>query len=216
MLHCSFFIVHGNMPVEDGTEFSRAILDEAKQEAADIVDLAEREAERILEGAREELDQVYQREAPQAATQKVKTRYKQIVAAAELEARKQELLIQERLIAQVESRVQECLKDVRERSEYPALLRTLIEEGVRELNGEHFELLVDSQDRELVTADLLDRLQSQTGKTVTLSDKPNSEMTGVIVQRTDKRVVCDNRLSAVFQRRKEELRVIIAQDLFGE
>ena len=204
------------MPVEDGGEFSRAILEEAKQEASEIIDLAEREGERILEDARAELDKLYQQEDTHAAAQKVKTRYKQLIAAAELDARKQEILAREHLIAEVESQVRERLPLMRDRPEYPSLLVKLIDEGVRELNGEHFEIIVAPEDRELVTADLLNTLHTQTGKTVTFSEKQKPGITGVMVERTDKRVVCDNTLSTIFQRQKDEMRVLIAQDLFGE
>ncbi len=204
------------MPVEDGGEFAQAILKEAKQEAEDIVDLAKREAERILDGARKELDQIYKKEAPQTATQKVKMRYKQVVAAAEFDARKQELLIQERLIAEVHAQVQERLLQIRAAAEYPDLFVRLIIDGLSELSGEEFEIIAAPEDRERITEDMLEMLRTKTGKILTRSEQTRTGVTGAIVQRVDQRVVCDNTLQGLFERRQAEMRVLIAQDLFGE
>ncbi len=39
-------------------------------------------------------------------------------------------------------------------------------------------------------------------------------MSGVIVQRVDKHVRCDHTLQRLFERRKHEMRLLIAQNLF--
>ena len=76
------------MPVEDTTEFSQAILQEAQQEAAEIVGRARREAEHIRANAQAELDQVYLAGSSSEKTQRANLRYNQIVAAAELRAQR--------------------------------------------------------------------------------------------------------------------------------
>ncbi|GAK55006.1 V-type ATP synthase subunit E [Candidatus Vecturithrix granuli] len=202
------------MPVEDGTEFSQAILDEAKQEADDLVDLARREVEKILDGAREELEQIRIAEQSRAATQKAKMLYKQLVAAAELEARKQKLLKQEALIAEVERQVKDRLLQIRNEARYPDILRRLIRDGLSMLDGQAFEVIVAPEDRSLITEEFLKHLGQEQKASVTLAEDALSEMTGVIVQRVDKRVRCDNTLQRLFERRKHELRLLIAQDLF--
>jgi V/A-type H+-transporting ATPase subunit E len=204
------------MPIEDEADFSQAILEEAKQEAEGIVDRAKREAERILDGARAELDQIYLAEAPQTTTQKAKMRYNQIIAAAELETRKQKLLTQERLIAKVQKRVKERLLQIRNDPRYSDILVSLIHQGVIELEGDMFEAIVAPEDCNLVTKDILAKLHKDTGKTIVLSEQAQAEITGAIIQRTDKRVRCDNSFQAILQRRQNELRLLIAQELFGE
>jgi vacuolar-type H+-ATPase subunit E/Vma4 len=204
------------MPVEDEANFSQAILAEATQEAEEIVDRARREAERILDGARVELDQINLAELPHTATQKAKTRYNQIIAAAELETRKQQLLTQERLIAEVQQRVKERLFQIRAESQYSDHLASLIHQGVTELEGDTFEVIVAPEDRELVTDKMLTRLHKETGKTVMLSEQSQTGITGAIIQRIDKRVLCDNSFQAILQRQQNELRLLIAQELFGE
>ena len=202
------------MPVEDGTEFSQAILDEAKQEADDIVNLARREAERILDGAREELAQIRAVEQSRAATQRAKMRYRQIIAAAELEARKQKLLKQEALIVAVEKRSEERLLRIRNENHYPEILIRLIREGLATLDGQAFEVIVAPEDRVYVTEEVLKNLSQERGASVTLAEANLPEISGAIVQRADKRVRCDNTLQRIFERRKHEMRLLIARDLF--
>jgi vacuolar-type H+-ATPase subunit E/Vma4 len=204
------------MPLEDEANFSQAILEEATQEAEEIVDRARREAERILDSAREELDQIYLAESPQTVTQKAKTRYNQIIATAELETRKQKLLTQERLITEVQKRVKDRLFQIRSESRYSDHLVSLIHQGVTELEGDTFEVIVAPEDRDLVTNKMLTRLQKKTGKTVVLSEHSQAGITGAIIQRVDKRVLCDNSFQAILQRQQNELRLLIAQELFGK
>ena len=204
------------MPLDTDMDFSQAILDEARQEAKNIIDLAKREAERILEGARDDLEQETRKEDPQSATQMAKTRYKQLVASAELEARKQELLAQEQLIAAVKNQVTEHLLALREDAGYSALLEDLILEGLTSLEGEEFEILVAPEDRELIDDAFLTALRDKTERSLTLSDKSVEGITGAIIQRADGRVQYDESLQGILQQRENDLRGEIAKALFGE
>ena len=202
------------MAGETVSDFSKAILEEAQQEAEGILDLARREAERIMEDAQGELDAIYQAESPRAATQMAKSRYKQLVAAAELDARKQMILTQERLIAEVERQIKDRLLRLRRDATYPALLTQLAREGLSQLDGEQFDLIVAEEDRPLITEAFLKELLSGTGKVARLAERSESGISGVIIQRADKRVQCDNTLQAIYRRKEEELRLMIAQQLF--
>ena len=204
------------MPLDTDMDFSQAVLDEARQEAENIIELAKREAERILEGAREELDQETRKESPQAATQMAKTRYKQLVASAELEARKEGLLAQEQLISQVKNQVEDALLALRNDAGYPALLERLICEGLESLDGERFDILVAEEDRERIDAPFLEKLQKKTTRSLALSDKSIPGITGAIIQRADGRVQCDNSLQGILQQREDEIRRVIAKSLFGD
>lgn len=203
------------MPLETDVDFSQAVLDEARQEAENIIELAKREAERILDGARAELGQETQKESPQAAAQMAKTRYKQLVASAELEARKQGLLAQEKLIADVNSQVKERLLALRKDTGYSALLERLILAGLESLDGEHFEILVAPEDRELIDDAFLKTLQKKTDRSLALSSESVPGITGAIIQRADGRVQCDNSLQGILQQQEHESRLVIANTLFG-
>ena len=204
------------MPVDDGTDFSQAILEEAKLEAEGILDLARKEAERILDDARAELEQITLAERSHAATQTAKMRYKQIIAAAELETQKQKLLKQEELITEVQEHVKERLLQIRKKAQYPELLSKLILRGVTLLDGDEFEILVAPEDRERVTENMLTQLSKETGVTLKLSERSFPGITGAIIQRADQRVRCDNSLQSILQRRNNEMRLLIAENLFGD
>jgi V/A-type H+-transporting ATPase subunit E len=204
------------MSIGQETDFSQAILEEAKEEADSIVSLARREAERILDGAREELEKIYIAESPQAKKQQAAIRYNQIIASAELEARRKILLAQESFIQEVQSQVHDRLQRLREDEQYPHILQALIRQGLRELEGEEFEVLVAPEDRHLLTADVLKALKKATGKTVSLAESSQEGITGAIIQRTDKRVLCDNSFQAIIQREQAPIRLRIAGELFGQ
>ncbi len=202
------------MAGETVSDFSKAILEEAQQEAEGILDLARREADRIIEDAQGELEDIYQTESPRAATQMAKSRYKQLVAAAELDARKQMILTQERLMAEVERQVKDRLLHLRRDATYPALLAQLTREGLAQLDGDRFDIIVSEDDRSLISDAFLKELMADTGKTLRVSDRSEPGIAGVIIQRADKRVQCDNTLQAIYRRQDEDLRLMIAQQLF--
>jgi vacuolar-type H+-ATPase subunit E/Vma4 len=204
------------MPVVDETDFSQAVLEEAKQEAEEIVDRARREAERILEGAREELDKIYIAESPQTRKQQAITHYNQIVSAAELETRRKILLAREQYIQEVQEQIKAQFWQLRNEQHYARLLWGLIRDALLKIEGEAFEVIVAPEDRELVTQQELNALCEQTGKTVTLSKRSHEGITGAIIQRVDQRVRCDNSLQAILQREQHTVRLLIAQELFGE
>ena len=170
----------------------------------------------ILEGARAELDQIYISESPQEKKLKAQTRYNQIVAAAELEAQRKELLRREQFIAEVQQQVQERLLQIRNESRYADILHALICQGLHELEGDTFEVIVAPEDQQFMTEEMLSKLCAETNKTVTLSEQSQAGMTGAIIQRTDKRVMCNNSLQAILQRERNTIRLLIAQELFGE
>jgi vacuolar-type H+-ATPase subunit E/Vma4 len=204
------------MLVEGAVDFSHAVLEEAKQEAEGIVNLAKHEAEHILDGARAELDQVYLSESPQEKKMKAKMRYTQIVAAAELEAQRQLLLGQERFVNDVRQRVKERLLHIRQEAHYAEILIALIRQGLSELDGSMFEVIVAPEDRPLVTDAMLKTLQAETGKTVQLAEHSQAGISGAIIHSVDGRAICDNSFQAILQRQQEDLRLLIAQELFGD
>lgn len=204
------------MSIGNEADFSQAILDEAQQEADGILNLARREAERILEGAHEELEKIYIAESPQAQQQQAATRYHQIVAAAELEARRTILQTQEQYIQQAQATVRERLQALRNEERYPEVLCALIRQGLNELEGDEFAVGVAPEDVPLVTDDMLTSLHEQTGKRATLADTPRDGITGAIITRADQRVVCDNSFQAIMDREQNAIRLLIATALFGD
>lgn len=204
------------MAIEAEAGFSRAILEEAQRERDDILELARREAERILDNARAELDQIYVAESPDAKTQKARARYNQIVATAELEARKKLLFAKEEYIQEVQKRVKERVEQLRDGEQYTDLLVDLIQQALKELEGERFEVIVAPEDQPCLADDMLAQMEAKTGKHVARSSQTRPGMLGAIVQRSDGRVLCNYSFQAILQRRQQELRTLIAQELFDE
>ena len=203
------------MPGEETTEFSQAILQEARKEAEELMGRSRHEAEHILGTANSELDKVYRAEMSVEKTQATKLRYNQIIASAELHAQRQLLFSQERLLTEIQEQFEHRLLQIRKEPQYGDLLAALIRQGLTELEGETFEVFVAPEDRALVTPEMLAGLRERTGKNVMLAAQSQPGITGAIVQRGDHRVLCDNSLQAMFQRQRNELRLLIAQELFA-
>lgn len=62
---------------------------------------------------------------------------------------------------------------------------------------------------------VLDELKEKTGKWVSLDKEPIDIAGGVIVFRADYRVFYDNSFEAIFERKRENLRCIAAECIFG-
>ncbi|MCL6584075.1 MAG: V-type proton ATPase subunit E [bacterium] len=200
----------------NGEILARVIMEDAFQEAEAILDKARKEAASIQrEALRVQAEMRRQAENSQTNLDIFLAKAK-MVSQAELAARME-------IIGQKEAILQEVLDVVRQELyalvRYPDyashLLSRLTLEALGWLEGEEFIIQVNSRDRQLFTDDLLALLSAQSGKKLTLSEQTPDIEGGVIVVRSDGRLLYDNSLEAIFQRSEEVMRSAAARLLFN-
>ena len=192
-----------NVVMEDAFKEAEAILENAKKEADAILKHAlRRQEELIRKNDREEnrLGLFFSRA--------------KIISKVELESR-MEIMHQKELILKnlLESVKKEFFR-LPHKAHYPEILKKLVEQGLQFLEGEEFICRVNERDQSLLSDSFFNALSQKTGKKIHLDTQYLEKKGGVFIKRKDGRVIYDNSLEAIFERREEELRSVAAEDLF--
>ena len=97
---------------------------------------------------------------------------------------------------------------------YPEILKKLTRKALGYLEGEGsaFICRVNERDRAYLSFSFLEQL----GKDIRLDSSCVDIVGGVIVYRSDFRVLYDNSLEAIFERNRQHMRCIAAECIFGK
>lgn len=185
------------------------ILEEARQKAEDKKsegrEEAELEKEKIIQKGKQEADREKRR----------------IIANAQAKVRRKELETREELIQEAfENARKELSKLKNDEEEYQDILEDLIKSGGITVGGGKLRALVSEDDEELLSNKLVKNLEkeikNETGKETSIKVEPELEDScgGVIVEKGDGSVRCDNTFEARLSRMKSEIRTKIAEVLF--
>lgn len=198
----------------NGEILARVIMEDAFQEAEAILEKAEKEAAGILkESLKMQAEMRQQAESNQSQLDIFLAKAK-MISQAELQARME-------LIDQKEAVLQSVLEVVKleffflsRHPDYPPILMKLTLQALGWLEGEEFVCQVNSRDRTLFTPSVLESMSKESGKKLTLDEQVLDIEGGVVIVRVDGRLLYDNSLEAIFQRREEVMRSAAARRFF--
>jgi len=199
----------------NGEILARVIMEDAFQEAEAILEKAQKEAASIeQEAVRAQVQMRRQAESSQNQMDIFLAKAK-MISQAELQAR-MELIDQKEAILQgvLEALKQEFFSLPRH-PDYPSILMKLTLQGLAWLEGEEFICQTSSRDRAWFTSEVLESLSTESGKKLSVDEEALDIEGGVIVVRRDGRLLYDNSLEAIFQRREEAMRSAAARQFFG-
>ena len=192
-----------NVIMEDAFKDAEVILEKAEREAGSIREQALRRQKELLEkNEREEnrLDIFFSKA--------------KMISKAELEARREIMHQKELILAKLLNSIKEDFFHLPCETHYSEILQKLVEQGLQFLEGKEFICQVNKRDQSLLTHSFLLEISRKTGKKITLDTQCLEKSGGVFIKRKDGRVVYDNSLEAIFERRQEELRSVAAEHLF--
>lgn len=198
----------------NGEILARVIMEDAFQEAEAILEKAEKEAAGIYqESLKMQAEMRRQAESNQSQLDIFLAKAK-MISQAELQARME-------LIDQKEAVLQSVLEVVKleffslsRRPDYPSILMKLTLQALEWLEGEEFICQVNSRDRTLFTPPVLESMSKESGKKLALDEQALDVEGGVVIVRVDGRLLYDNSLEAIFQRREEVMRSAAARRFF--
>jgi vacuolar-type H+-ATPase subunit E/Vma4 len=212
--------VQGETP-PSAAAFCEQIRKDVQEEIERILGKARLSASRRHEEAKEEAERVSQQTRKDAQAE-AKTMEARVMSGVSLEVKKAILRAQGEIIDEVLGRVRARLKKLRRTKEYAEFLKELTAQGILALGEEECVLAPAVEDRELYTPELIDRVKqlvvSSSGKNVnlTVSADLSPEGSGVRVYSGAGTVLFDNTLEARMERLADELKTIVAREVFGE
>ena len=134
----------------------------------------------------------------------------QIIGAAEMESRNSNLLLLEKNINKVFTAALKELSSNKGKN-YPKSLELFINEGLNTIDDSDVLVSCNKKDSSVVK-DLINKISSQSKKSITLSDTYISTAGGVIVSNTDSTVIVNNTIEDRLERMKAELRTDVAKN----
>lgn len=201
------------MPIWGEVElFCRAILDEGRKEADNIVTQAKAEAERVIAGAQGLAEKELQ-EKIVAQRSEAYVEARRLVDSAELEAKKRIIAFREQLIQEIFRALELRLRKISDQPEYPDFLLSTIREGIHSLPGKEFVIELKQEDLELVK-EKTEALGRELSAKIELRTLPSIEG-GSRIYTADRRLLYDNSLLARLRRREDEIRRQIWRKIFG-
>jgi V/A-type H+-transporting ATPase subunit E len=193
---------------------ARAVLHEARADAAQVMASAQAKADHIRQQA-EARAADERKQILEAAKQEAAAMRKQAMAAAEVKARMLLLDRREKLLASVFDSVRERLPTVQQRKDYAEIVRRLVLEAAKYIGSDKAEIRADPRAQQLLTDEVLAALSKQSGTQLQLGE-PVQGRTGAVVQSLDGHRRYDNTLEARLSRNLDALRPSVYRLLMGE
>jgi len=201
------------------SKLSTEILDDATRRGEEIRRSARERADSILESAREAA--AAKRQAIVTQAQRDAERHRsQTISVARIEAKNLLLAKREELISRVIELARERLRSSLAAEQRKAALDKLLVEAANSLGGGNLTVHANEQDSGLLTSDFLANVEKRlaaSGARSSLRLGSQADIDGgVIVDRDDGRIVCDNSFGARLEQQRWALRNEIWQILTGE
>ena len=206
--------------VGDVGTLKERIIQQAQDEAAEVLDRARRVAERDLVYAKEEAEEIVsQQRAKMGPTAEMEGR--KTIVGAEMEARRNLLEKKEELVSRIFAEVESRLEELRGSKTYMDIVTKLIEAGVSSI-GESATIEFGEKDKDAFTPEAISSIESHirkslgTGLQLEFQCVGEHISSGVRIRSTDGRVIIDNSFSSRLRMLKEELRGEVSEMLLQE
>ncbi len=193
---------------------SRAILNEAQSEAADVRTTAQSKADAVKQRAvaeaqreRSDIVEKAQREAARLRSQAIST--------AQLKARSGELEHREKLLVQVFEAAERAIESVPQRKDYGSIASSLVREGVQQLNAPEIEVRADAATAKHLTPSVVQSLSTELHVQLSIGQALERGV-GVVLQTPDGHLQFDNTLQTRLARLRSTLRAAVYGILTGE
>jgi vacuolar-type H+-ATPase subunit E/Vma4 len=193
---------------------SRAVLNEARTEAKQILADARAKADHIHQQARAESEAERKRIVALARTEGDRI-HSESIASAKLEARMLKLARREKLLGRLFDAVRDKLSAVAQWTDYDQIVRQLVVEAIPQVGGRTVEIRADEWAQAVLTKVVVEELSMEAGVELHLGS-PLQDRTGVIAETTDGHRRHDNTLEARLTRAQDALRAPVYHMLVGE
>ena len=196
--------------IEDIKSFTNEIISQARKEAESIIDRAKRAAEHDIRFAREDAEAI--REEYKAQTKKLALQEeRKVFTEARQEARQKLWQKKQELVSKAFDTAEKKIRKFRNSSGYRDSLIALAREGVEGIGEGKMTVLVNPEDVEFFTNELLSEMESNLSDVeLEVCPEPNISA-GVIIMSNDGRVIVENSYTARLERLREDLRGKVAE-----
>jgi V/A-type H+-transporting ATPase subunit E len=193
---------------------SRAILNEAQEEADEILLEAKENAEAIRERGQEqaEHERVKILERARQSSDRIRS---QSIAATQLKARNMQLESREKQLDNVFTSVRQQLQSIQQRSDYPQIARSLLHDGLVQMKASKVEIRADPTTLKYLTETVLDEISRELRVQIKVGE-PLKKGLGIIIDSDNGRIHFDNTFENRLNQMQNMLRAPVHHILMGE
>ena len=139
-----------------------------------------------------------------------------MISLAEFNARTSIWSRKEEILASVFEQVQSDFFSIIEHKDYPLILKRLIIDALAYLKeeGREFVCRTRAKDQSLLPVAIFEQLSKEHNKNLSLDNTPLDILGGIVLYRSDLRVLYDNSLEAIFTREREQIRCMASKIIF--
>jgi V/A-type H+-transporting ATPase subunit E len=193
---------------------SRAVLKKARVDADHVLDEANLAADGVRQQAQQQAEAEREKVLERARQEAERIRG-QVVAVAQLEARKLMLAQREELLDEVLAAARQRLPTVQQWTDYDQIVGYLVREAVAQLKADQCRIRADERARQILTPELLAEISAELGVQLQPGEVLERGL-GIVTETADGRRQYDNTLEARLDRQQEELRFPVHRLLMGE
>jgi vacuolar-type H+-ATPase subunit E/Vma4 len=201
-------------PQDTIESLERAIIEEARGEAQQIVEGAQTQAQIIYQEAETQV-KAEGNTILERARKKANTLRSQAEASARIDAQTLKLKRRELLLAQVFDRARQQLASATQWPDYDQVAHHLVRDAVAHLGSDNVLVRADPATQKVLTPDVLADLATEIGIYMR-PGKPLPEGTGIMLETPDGHCRYDNRLETRLARIQSALRSSVYRILTGE
>jgi V/A-type H+-transporting ATPase subunit E len=201
---------------ESVEEICNRIREDGEKEINSILDKAEKTASEIVTKAGEEKDKVI-KEILAKAEEKGLAEQRRELSGVQIEIKRAKLKIREEVISNIMERVKVSLENIRVESGYSAILKEMIIEGIKSLDGKSFSVYVDQRDFDLAEKEVIPAIHSELKdkvENIEVKELEKESLGGVRVGVPGGNVIYDNRFEARIYRLRDDIRNLIFEEIF--
>jgi vacuolar-type H+-ATPase subunit E/Vma4 len=181
------------------------IKSDTEEQYTKIISEARKQAESIISEANQKASSIVSQAKTSADRQVVEERQRS-VASAHLDSKRKLLEARDSILRAYEDQARSYLDQFVQSPEYKKFLIRSVKEGVAEIGGDAI-VQVSARDRALLEDE---------DASYTISPKPLTSKGGALVMSKDGKRKVDNTVDSIFNDRREELRLKLAQQIFGK
>lgn len=209
------------MSVDGVQKIIKEIDKSTKKQVSEILSESKQKVDTVLIGAREkaavEASAIISR-----GEQEARRESQRILAEARIKARREKVKAQEDVVKLAFISARESMQKMAEGKgdDYKKVLEALIKESVLSSSAESLEVLFDPRDKGLVPEDGLNKIAQEAGPdlgmtiSLSVSAEELSCLGGVVVKSADGKVRIDNTFEARIDRFRDNIRTLVAKELF--
>lgn len=183
-------------------------MQDAEKKQNEIILKSEQVSERIKKIANDTAQVIKSKSQKPFFSHKINTKAMREISKAELYSRIEITNFKKKMLDDILSNIQDLLYKIKSIEQYPYILKNLIIDGIKNLEGlggSKYVLSLSPDDKNLIDLKALAEIEDSMGVTLEIESSDSTIKAGVLIKKKNEYLVYDNSLDRIIKRQKDNL-----------